>query len=143
MKYHALVITRDFAERTRARVAETRAALSRLKEVSRDAIKQLDKINKQHTADRTRVYEKMVQLGDDLVEKLPDDASDEDSDRAHALQEEVHALASEVEEVGGTASAVEDLESLLVDAVREAFAALKEAESQLTKVERLGAKLGV
>lgn len=138
-----LVITREFADRTRARVAETRAALSRLKEVSRDAIKQLDKINKQHTADRTRVYDKLVQLGDDLVEKLPDDASDEDSDRAYSLQEEVHTLASEVEEISGTASAVEDLESLLSDAVREAFAVLKETETQLAKVERIGAKLGV
>lgn len=138
-----MTMTLDFAARSRARVAEIRAALTKLRELSRETRKQLAKIDKQHVADRSRVYDRIGRLAEDLVDKLPEDASDTDSDRAYALQEQINDLASDVEEISLASSAVEDVDGMLGDALREAYASLKESEVQLAKVERLGTTLGI
>jgi hypothetical protein len=65
------MITRDFAERTRARIIETRAVIAKLHEANKEAVRQLMKIDKQHATDRTRIYDRLGQLADDVVEKLP------------------------------------------------------------------------
>ena len=137
------MMTRDFTERTRARIAETRAAIAKLREASKDVIRQVTKIDKQHTADRTRVYDRLGQLADDVVDKLPEEASDADADRARAIQDQINDLAADVEEIFLAGSAVEDLGGMLGDTINEIYTSLKEAEAQLTKVERLGATLGI
>lgn len=137
------MITRDFAERTRARITETRAVIAKLREANKEAVRQLTKIDKQHATDRTRVYDRLGQLADDVVEKLPEEATDADSERAHAIQEQINELSSEVDEVSLTSSSVEDLGGLLSDTINEIYAHLKETETQLVKVERGGVKLGI
>ena len=137
------MMTKDFATRTRARVSEARVALTRLRDVGRETIKQLAKIDKQHLTDRGRLYDKLGQLADDVVDKLPEEAADPDLDRAFALQEQINDLASEVDEVALAGSSVEDLGALFGDAVNEIYKSLKESEAQLAKVERIGAKIGV
>ena len=137
------MLTRDFAERTRTRFAETRAAIARFREASKEAIRQVAKIDKQHVADRGRVYDRLGQLADDVVDKLPEEASEADAERAHAIQEQINDLSSDVDEISLAGSAVEDLGGMLGDTINEIYARLKEAESQLAKVERLGAKLGI
>ena len=137
------MLTRDFAERTRTRFAETRAAIARFREAIKEAIRQVAKIDKQHVADRGRVYDRLGQLADDVVDKLPEEASEADAERAHAIQEQINDLSSDVDEISLAGSAVEDLGGMLGDTINEIYARLKEAESQLAKVERLGAKLGI
>ena len=134
------MMTRDFARRTRERIAETRAALTRLRELSRETVKQLAKLDKQHAADRDRVYAKLGELADDVVDKLPEEAAN-NSDRAYALQEQINDLAAEVEEI--SLASTEDLGGMIGDTVSEAYASLKDAEVQLSKIERLATKLGV
>lgn len=137
------MMTRDFADRTRARVAEARTALTKLREVSKETIRQLDKLDKQHVTDRGRVYDRLGALADDVVDKLPEEATDGDSDRAYALQEQINDLAADVEEISFAASATEDLGGLVGDTINEAYASLRETEAKLAKVERLAAKLGL
>jgi hypothetical protein len=137
------MITRDFAERTRLRIAETRAIIAKLRETNREAIKQLTKIDKQHDADRTKVYDRLGQLADDVVEKLPEEATDADSERAYALQEQINDVAADVEEVSLAGSTLEDLSGLLKDAFDDLYTSLKSAETQIVKVERAGTKLGI
>ena len=136
-------MTSDFAERARARVAETRAVITKLRDTSKEAIRQLAKIDKQHVADRVRVSERIGQLADDVVDKLPEDADDAAFDRAYVIQEQVNDLASDFDEVSLASSTVEDLEGTLNDTIKEIYAALKETESQIAKVERVGTKLGI
>lgn len=133
------MMTRDFAQRTRTRVAEARAVLTRL----RETLRQLAKIDKQHAADRTRLYDKLGEIADDVVEKLPEEATEFDVDRAYTIQEEINGLASEVDEVSLAGSAIEDLNAQLGDAIKDIYESLKVAEIQLAKVDRLGTKLGV
>jgi methyl-accepting chemotaxis protein len=137
------MLTDDFAERARSRVAEARAALARLREAIKEGTKQLAKIDKQHTSDRARVYDRLGQLADDVVEKLPEEATDADVDRAHVIQKQIHDVASSVEEVSLAGNEVEDLAGVLGDAISEIYARLKEAETQISEVERLGTKIGV
>lgn len=136
------MMTKDFADRTRARIIEARTALTHLRDVGKDAIRQLAKLDKQHQADRDRLYEKLGELGEDVVDKLPEEAADSDVERAYALQEEINDLSAEVEDVSFAGYSLEDLDSLF-DAVAEVYKRLKAAEVQLSKMERLGAKLGV
>ena len=136
-------MTSDFTERARARVAETRAVITKLRDTSKEAIRQLAKIDKQHVADRVRVSERIGQLADDVVDKLPEDADETAVDRAYVIQEQVNDLASDLDEVSLASSTVEDLEGTLSDTIKEIYAALKEAESQIAKVERVGIKLGI
>lgn len=137
------MLTNDFAGRTRARIAEARAALSKLRETSKEVTKQLARIDKQHSVDRARVYDRLGQLADDVVEKLPEEAADADVDRAHVIQEQIYDVTASVEEVSLAGSAVEDLPGALGEAISEIYDGLKEAETQVSKVERLGAKIGV
>jgi len=120
-----------------------RAVIAKLRDVSKDAIRQVTKIDKQHTADRGRVYDRLGQLADDVVEKLPEEASEPDVERAHAIQAQINDLSAEVEEIALAGSTIEDLGGMLGDTINEIYAHLKEAESQLAKAERLGAKLGI
>ena len=136
-------MTRDFAQRTRERIAETRAALSRLREVNKETLKQLAKIDKQHVADRSRLYDRLSELAEDMINKLPEEASEADSERAYALQEQINDLATDVEEISLAGSAREDLNSLLDEAIRDAYTSLKQSEADLSKAERLGTKLGI
>src|SRR5207244_5066123 len=124
-------MTKDFATRTRARVAEARVAIERLREVGRETIRQLAKIDKQHVADRTRLYDKLGQIADDMTAKLPEEATDDDFNQAHAIQEQVNDLASEVDEVSLAGNSVEDLGGLFGDSIREIYRSLKESEAQL------------
>ena len=137
------MMTRDFAERTRARIAETRAVIAKLRELGKEAIRQVEKIDKQHVADRTRIYDRLGQLADDVVDKLPEEASEADTERAHAIQEQLNDLSSAVDEIALAGSTVEDLSGMLSETINEICAHLKEAESELAKVERVGAKLGI
>lgn len=137
------MLIRDFVERTRARVVETRAVVVKLRELGKEAIRQVEKIDKQHNADRARVYDRLGQLAEDIVDKLPEGATIADSDRAHAIQEQINELSSDVDEVSLAGSSVEDLGAILGDAIKEIYALLKEAEIQLAKVDRLGTKIGV
>lgn len=136
-------ITSDFAERSRARIAETRSVITKLRDASKEAVRQLAKIDKQHVADRVRVSERVGQIADDVVDKLSEEADDTAFDRAYVIQEQVNDLASDLEEVSLASSSVEDLEGLLSDTIKEIYASLKETESQLAKVERVGTKLGI
>lgn len=133
------MLTEDFAGRTRIRVAEVRAALSKLREMS----KQLAKINKHHTTDLVRTYDRLGQLADDVVEKLPAEATDADSDRAHTIQEQIYDLAADVEEISLAGSEVEDLAGAIDDAIDEIYRRLKATETKLGEVVRLGAKIGI
>lgn len=137
------MMIRDFAERTRARIAETRAVVTKLREANKDAVRQLTKIDKQHVADRTRVYDRLGQLADDVVGKLPEEASDADTEHAYAIQEQINDLSSDVDEVSLAGSSIEDLGGMLGDTINEIYAHLKEAETQLAKVERVGTKIGI
>jgi hypothetical protein len=144
------MIIRDFSERTRARLAETRARLAetravvaKLRELSKGVILQVEKINKQHVADRTRVYDRLGQLADDVVDKLPEEATKADADRAYVIQGQINDLASDVDEVSLAGTALEDLSNVLADLTKEIYTHLKEAEVQLSKVERVGAKIGI
>lgn len=137
------MLTDDFAGRTRVRIASARAALAKLRNASKVAIRQLAKINKQHAADLGRVYDALGQLADDVVEKLPEEAADADVDRAHAIQEQINDLAAAVEEISLAGGEVTDLASSIDTAIGEIYARLKEAEAQLGQVTRLGAKIGV
>lgn len=137
------MLTDDFVRRTRERTAETRATLARLRELTKETIKQLTKINKQHVTERDRLYTKLGQLADDVVDKLPEEAADSDYDRARVLQDQINDLAADLEEVSLSASAAEDLGGLAKDTIDEAYSSLRETEAQLIKVERLAAKLGI
>ena len=137
------MMTRDFAERTRTRFAETRAVIARLREASKEAIRQVAKIDKQHAADRGRIYDRLGRLVDDVVDKLPEEASETDVESAHAIQEQINDLSADVDEISLAGSTIEDLGGMLGDAIDEIYTHLKAAESQLTKVDRLGAKLGI
>ena len=137
------MMTRDFAARTRERIAEARAALSRLRELNKETLKQLAKIDKQHVADRSRLYDRLGELADDMISKLPEEASEADSERAYVLQTQINDLAADVEEISIAGSALEDLNSMLDEAVRDAYASLKQSEADLSKMERLGTKLGI
>lgn len=136
-------MTRSFSERTRARIAEARAALAKLRETSKETIRQLAKLDKQHAADRDRLYEKLGEIANDVVDKLPEEATDSDSDRAYVIQAQVNDLAADVEEISLAASTIEDLGDMIRDAVDEAYASLKETEARLAKVEWIAAKLGI
>ena len=136
-------MTSDFAERSRARITETRAVIAKLRDASKEAIRLLAKIDKQHVADRSRLYDQLGELAEDMIEKLPEEASDADSERAYALQEQINDLAADVEEIGIAGSTLEDLNSMLDEAIRDAYASLKQSEADLSKMERLGAKLGI
>lgn len=137
------MMTRDFAQRTRARITEAREALTRLHAANKETLRQLARINKQHVTDRARTCAKLGELAEDVVVKLPAEATETDVDRAYALQEEVVAIASEVEEVSLAENAIEDLGAALGDQLKEIYVSLKDAEVQLSKMERLGAKLDV
>ena len=117
--------------------------IARLHEASKEAIRQVAKIDKQHVADQGRVYDRLGQIAEDVVDKLPEAAADADSDRARVLQDQVNDLAADVDEVSLVGSSVEDLGGMLSDTIKEIYMSLKEAESQLSKVERLGAKLSI
>ena len=137
------MITRDFSERTRARLAETRAVVAKLRELSKGVILRVEKINKQHVAERTRVYDRLGQLADDVVDKLPEEATKADADRAYVIQGQINDLASDVDEVSLAGTALEDLSNVLTDLTKEIYEHLKEAEVQLSKVERVGLKIGI
>jgi len=136
-------MTSDFAERSRARITETRLVIAKLRDASKEALRQLAKIDKQHVADRGRVSERIGQLAEDVVDRLPEEADDAAFDRAYVIQEQVNDLASDLDEVALASSTIEDLEGALSDTIKEIYAALKEAESQIAKVERVGTKLGI
>lgn len=136
-------MTQDFARRTRARIAATREAIAKLHEAGKETMRQAAKIDKQHATDRERVYDHLGQLADDVVDKLPAEASSTDADQARAIQDRINDLASNVEEVSLAGSAFEDLGGVLNDTIKGVYTALKEAESQLAKMELLGVKLGI
>lgn len=136
-------MTSDFAERSRARITETRLVITKLRDASKEALRQLAKIDKQHVADRGRVSERIGQLAEDVVHRLPEEADDAAFERAYVIQEQVNDLASDLDEVALASSTIEDLEGALSDTIKEIYAALKEAESQIAKVERVGTKLGI
>ena len=136
-------MTRDFSQRTRERIAETRATLTKFRAQSGEAFKQIMKISKQQAADRTRLYEKIGALAEDIVDKLPEEATDDDAYQARSLQDQLNDLASEVDEIALSEDATQDLKSMLDEAIRETYDRLKETEIQLSKMERLGAKLRI
>ncbi len=141
------MLTQDFVQRTRVRVAEARAALTKLRDVGKETVRQLTRIDKQQDAERERLYDTLGKLADGVYDALPEEPETKDPawerefERASALQDEVGNLASDVEEV----SLHFDMEALgtLLDEVAGFYKGLKETESQLSKVERVGAKLGI
>jgi hypothetical protein len=135
-------MTSDFAQRTRARVAEARAALTKLREVGKETVRHLTKIDKQHASDRDRLSSKLGELADDVIDKLPEAAAS-DLDRARALQEQINDLAGDVEEISFGGGALEDLGGYLHDTINETYASFKAVEVQLSTMERLATKLGI
>lgn len=134
------MITNDFTQRTRTRIAEMRVTLAKLREAHKDASRQLTRVAKQHDADKTRVQERLGKLADDVVE-LPEEVPETELDNAYEVQEQVHKLAADVEELF-LVNSLEDLGDML-DTISELYADLKKAETQLAKVESFGTKLGV
>ena len=137
------MLTEDFARRTKERIAEIHATLTRFRELSRRAVKQLTKLNKQQIADRDRIYAKLGALADDVVNKLPEEATALDSDRAYELQEQINDLAADVEEISLAERSTEDLADLISSGLDDAHASLRETAAQLSKIERLAAKIGI
>jgi hypothetical protein len=136
-------LMKDFAERTRSRITEIRGVLVKLRETSKDSIKQIAKIDKQHVADRGRIYDLLGKLADDLVEELPEEASDVDIEHAYALQEPINDLSADTEEISLLGMAGEDLETSVSEAISGIYNSLKEAERQLAKVQSLSRKLNI
>ena len=142
-----VVLTQDFAKHTRARVSEARAALTKLRDVAKETLRQLVKLDKQQDAERTRLYEALGKLADGVFDALPeepetkDPAWDREFERASALQDEVGDLASSVDEI----SLHIDMDALssLLGEIAGFFKGLKETEAQLSKVEGAGSKLGI
>jgi chromosome segregation ATPase len=137
------MITGDFVQRTRARIVAARAALAKLRDASKEALREVTRLDKQHTSDKTRVYDQLCKLADDVIDKLPEEAAEADSDRVYEIHEQINNVASEVDEVSFTSSSVEDMASGLKDMIDDVYARLKDAESQLSVVAREGAKIGV
>jgi hypothetical protein len=134
---------KDFAERTQGRITETRAALVKLRKTSKDSIQQIAKIAKQHGVDRGRIYDRLGKLADDLVEKMPEEASDVDIERAYALQEPINELLADIEEISLLGMTGEDFETSVSEAISGIYNSLKEAERQLAKVQSLSRKLNI
>jgi hypothetical protein len=120
-----------------------RAAIIKLRDVGKETLRQVVKIDKQFVADRTRVYDRLGQLAEDVISELPEDVSDADYEQASKVQDQIEDLSADLEAISLTGGALEDLQTALGDALDEIFARLKEAEAQVTEVERLGVKLGV
>ena len=137
------MLTDAFEQRTRERVVEIRAALAKFRELAKDTVKQIGKISKQHVAERTRLYDTLGELADDVLAKLPDNVPDSEYDRASKLQDQINDLAGEVEEISMLENAVEDLAAIVKDAIDEAYTGLREVEVQIAKVGRHAAKLGI
>ena len=137
------MLTDAFEQRTRERVVEIRAALAKFRELAKGTVKQIGKISKQHVAERTRLYDTLGELADDVVAKLPDDVPESEYDRASKLQDQINDLAGEVEEVTLLENAIEDLAAIAKDTIDEAYTSLREVETQIAKVGRHAAKLGI
>jgi hypothetical protein len=133
------MITEDFVQRTRGRIAEVRAVLSKLS----DAHKALSKIAKQQDSDKLRVYDRLGQIAEDVVEKFPEEAPDAELEKAYVIQEQINDLAGDLDEISLASYQIEDLVGTLGDAIKEIYKSLKETEVQLGKADRVGAKLGV
>jgi gas vesicle protein len=137
------VLTEAFEQKTRERVTEIRAALAKFRELAKDTVKQISKISKQHVAERTRLYDTLGELADDVLAKLPDDVPDGEYDRASKLQDQINDLAGDVEEISLLENAIDDLAAVTKDTVDEAYASLREVEAQIAKVARQAAKIGI
>jgi len=138
------MIATDFAKRTRARVAEARAALTKFHTAYKEATKQLAKIAKVHIPDKDHVYDKLGSLAEDVVDKLPEEAEEEDLDKAYALQEKVRKVADALEDIDIGANEIEELGSdATSDPIERVFESLKESEKNLAALERLAAKLKI
>jgi gas vesicle protein len=137
------VLTDAFEQRTRQRVVEIREALAKFRELAKDTVRQISKISKQHVTERTRLYDTLGALADDVLTKLPGDVPDDEYDRASKLQDQINDLAGDVEEISLLENAIEDLVAIAKETVDEAYASLREAETQLAKVTRQAAKIGI
>lgn len=137
-----MTLTRDFATRTRARVVEVRAALAKLRDLGKETGKHLERLSRQQAADQERVASRIGALADDVVDKLPEEATDADRDHAYVLQEQINDLAGGLEEISLASDAVDDLRGL-ADTINDAYGALREAEAQLKRVEQMAGKLGI
>ena len=137
------MLTDTFEQKTRERVTEIRAALAKFRELAKDTVKQISKISKQHVTERTRLYDTLGELAEDVLAKLPDDAPDGEYDRASKLQDQINDLAGEVEEITLLENAIEDLAAVAKDTIDEACASLREVEAQIAKVSRQAAKIGI
>ena len=138
-----MTTTADFAARTRARIAEMRAVLTEFRDLGGAATKRLSKLAKQQAADSNRVYGRLGALSDDATSDLSDDASDAELERAYARGEQINEVAADVEEISLAGGAVEDLAAVVRDAVDDVFSGLREAEAQVSALERAAAKLGL
>ena len=137
------MLTDTFEQKTRERVTEIRAALAKFRELAKDTVKQISKISKQHVTERARLYDALGELADDVIAKLPDDVPDAEYDRASKLQDQINDLAGEVEEITLLENAIDDLAAVAKDTIDEAYASLREVETQIAKVGRHAAKLGI
>lgn len=137
------MLIKDFAERTRARIAEAREIMTKLREARGAAIKLLVKLDKQHSSDRDRLSNTLSRFADDVYDPLPEEPSEAEFEHASKLQDRLLELAGEVDEVSLASSSIEELGQMLNDTLRETASRLKEAEQLLVKVERLGARLKV
>jgi hypothetical protein len=129
------------------RVAEARAVLTKLRDVAKETVRQLTRLDKQQTAERVRLYETLGKLADGVYDALPEEPEtpdpswERDFERASALRDEVENLAGNVDEI----SLHVDTEVLanVLGEIAGFYDGLKETEAQLSKVERVGAKLGI
>jgi len=138
------MITEAFVQRTRARIAEARAVLTGFRVAHKEAVQQLTKIAGKQTSDTERLYDKLGDLAEDVVNKLPDEAEESDFEKAREIQEQINDLASEVEELSLGRSAIEDLGGdLAKDLVSQVFVKIKELETELSAMERRAAKLKI
>jgi hypothetical protein len=138
-----MTMTSEFVQRSRERLAVTRALLLELRKTSAETFAKIEKISRQQTADGKRLGDRLGKLAEDVPGKLPDDASDADMNLAYELKDEIEGMAGTVEEVhlGGF---VEDVQRALRELLDEdALKPLKSIGEQLTQLEQLGAKLGI
>lgn len=138
-----MTLTKEFALRSRQRVAQARAMILKLRDTSKETFAQLKKLDKQYAADRARLGDQLGILADGVIGKLPEDATEADDQRALALEAQIADLQSAVEETsfGGF---FEDLERGIREMLNDdGLKSLKATDEQIAHLEKLGAKLGI
>lgn len=138
-----MTMTGDFAKRARGRVADVRSIVSAFRSQSSETLRQVTKIQKAFAADRERLLEQLGSLANDVVEKLPGEATSADAAQARVLQAQIEDLAASIEDLAFAESALDDLRGAISDTLSEIYTALKATETHVAAVERGGTKIGI